>query len=130
MTPTDAFAAALSAAELQVDRMNGLGFAEAQLCMRPVEEFVSRISEVPLSAPARLATISSGAECRAVTDLETRARGILRSAPIVTPADAIAALRFCHEWYERDMGDEENEKLFQRAIEFLDRHPATANGPA
>ncbi len=104
------------AAKLRVDRMKGLCFAEARLSYRAVEKFVARNSNTPANSIAQM---------RAACALDHRARAILRSAPIETPADAIAALRFSHEWYERDTGDENIEKLFHRAIEFLERDIAS-----
>jgi hypothetical protein len=117
--PATSFAAASRATEVRVERMKGLGFAEARLRYRAVEKFAARNDNTPANSIAQM---------RAAGALGHRARAILLSAPIETPADAIAALRFSHEWYERDTGDENIEELFDRAIRILERHVAAPAG--
>jgi hypothetical protein len=102
------------AAELRVERMKGLIFAEALLSRRAVEKFAARNSN---------AAANSIAQMRAAGALDHRARAILRAAPIRSPADAIAALRFFYEWHEQ--GHDTYKELFGRAIKVIQRH-ATA----
>jgi hypothetical protein len=105
------FATASRATELRVDRMKGLCFAEARLNYRAVEKFSARNSNTPANSIAQM---------RAAAALEHRARAILHAAPIKSPADAIAALRFIYEWHEQ--GDDTYKALFERAIRILERH--------
>ncbi len=100
--------------------MEGLGFAEAAESLRSLKEFVVRTMNSP---------VSSRAVCRAIAVVDYRARALLRQAPIKSPADAIAALRFVYEWHEQcDDSEDTYTELFERALKFIERHVAATTG--
>jgi hypothetical protein len=105
--------AALRAAELQVQKMRSMAFAAASSVLRLLFDFEQAIANDPKR---------SADERKASLGIYNRGRAILLVAPIETPADAIAALRYVYEWHEQ--GHDTYTALHERAIDFLERHVA------